>query len=306
MQAADKEALLAQALASDNPVTDLPLAVEVDYFRVAKGKYFVPVSVKIPGSALSFQSKGSKATTEFDFIGSVQDAKGKSVASVRDTIPVKLNQTTATEVTRKQIQYDTGFTLSPGKYRLRFVARENGQGKTGTFETAFTVPDLGTGNALRLSSVILSNQRESLKDQIAGVQNKKKLLAQNPLIDADGQKTVPNVTRVFRPGQSMFVYLEVYDPGAPENNNGTAQRIASVEATFGLYQGDRKVLESRSVRSNRLSARGDGILPVSMSTQLKDLKPGQYTCQVNVIDELGKKFAFPRTPIVIMPAVASN
>jgi VWFA-related protein len=307
MQAADKEALLAQALASDNPVTDLPLAVEVDYFRVAKGKYFVPVSVKIPGSALNFQSKGSKATTEFDFIGSVQDAKGKSVASVRDTIPVKLNQTTATEVTRKQIQYDTGFTLAPGKYRLRFVARENGQGKTGTFETGFTVPDLGSGNALRLSSVILSNQRESLKDQIAGVQNKKKLLAQNPLIDADGQKTVPNVTRVFRPGQNLFVYLEVYDPGAPETANaGTAPRFASVEATFGLYQGDKKVFESRSVRSNRLSPRGDGILPVSLSTQLKDLKPGQYTCQVNVIDELGKKFAFPRTPIVIVPAVASN
>jgi uncharacterized protein (DUF2141 family) len=267
----------------------------------------VPVSVKIPGSALNFQSKGSKAATELDFIGAVQDAKGKAVSSVRDTIPLKLDQAKATEVTRKQIQYDTGFTLPPGKYHLRFVARENGGGKTGTFETTFTVPDLGSGNALRLSSVILSNQRESLKGQIAAVQNNKKLLAQNPLIDADGQKTVPNVTRVFRPGQNMFVYLEVYDPGAPETGNtGTAPRFASVEATFGLYQGDKKVLESRSVRSNRFSTRGDGIVPVSMNTQLKDLKPGQYTCQVSVIDELGKKFAFPRTPIVIMPAVAAN
>jgi VWFA-related protein len=306
MQAADKEALLAEALASDNPVTDLPLAVEVDYFRIAKGKYFVPVSVKIPGSALNFQSKGTKAATELDFIGAVTDTKGKAVSSERDTIPLKLDQAKASEVTRKQIQYDTGFTLAPGKYHLRFVARENGGGKTGTFETAFTVPDLGSGSALRLSSVILSNQRESLKGQIAAVQNNKKLLAQNPLIDSDGQKTVPNVTRVFRPGQNMFVYLEVYDPGAPESATGTPARFASVEATFGLYQGDKKVFESRSVRSNRFSPRGDGILPVSMSTQLKDLKPGQYTCQVSVIDELGKKFAFPRTPIVIMPAVATN
>jgi len=303
MQSADKEALLAQALASDNPVTDLPLAVEVDYFRVSKGKYFVPVSVKIPGSALNFQNKGSKAATELDFIGAVQDAKGKAVSSVRDTIPLKLDQAKASEVVRRQIQYDTGFTLAPGKYHLRFVARENGQGKTGTFETVFTVPDLGSGNALRLSSVILSNQRESLKGQIAAVQTNKKLLAQNPLIDPDGQKTVPNVTRVFRPGQNMFVYLEVYDPGAPEAANAAGVRFASVEATFGLYQGDKKVFESRSVRSNRLSARGEGILPVSMSTQLKDLKPGQYTCQVSVIDEFGKKFAFPRTPIVIMPAL---
>jgi len=301
MQSADKEASLAQAMASDNPVTDLPLAVEVDYFRISKGKYFVPVSVKIPGSALNFQSKGSKAATELDFIGAVQDAKGKAVSSVRDTIPLKLDQAKATEVSRRQIQYDTGFTLAPGKYHLRFVARENGQGKTGTFETVFTVPDLGSGNALRLSSVVLSNQREPLKGQIAAVQNSKKVLAQNPLIDAEGQKTVPNVTRVFRPGQSMFVYLEVYDPGAPENATGTV-RFASVAASLGLYQGDRKIFESRAVRSNRLSARGEGILPISLSTQLKDLKPGQYTCQITVIDELGKKFAFPRTPIVIMPA----
>jgi uncharacterized protein (DUF2141 family) len=305
MQSADKEALLAQAMASDNPMTDLQLAVEVDYFRVSKGKYFVPVSVKIPGSALNFTSKGSKAATELDFIGAVQDAHGKAVSAVRDTIPLKLDQAKASEVSRRQIQYDTGFTLAPGKYHLRFVARENGGGKTGTFETTFTVPDLGSGSGLRLSSVILSNQRESLKGQIAAVQNNKKLLAQNPLIDADGQKTVPNVTRVFRPGQNLFVYLEVYDPGTPEGAAGNV-RLASVSANFGLYQGDKKVFESRAVRSNRLSARGDGILPVSMSTQLQGLKPGQYTCQVSVIDELGKKFAFPRTPIVIMPALAVN
>jgi len=35
---------------------------------LAKDKYFVPVSVKIPGSALSFRSKGRKAATELDFI----------------------------------------------------------------------------------------------------------------------------------------------------------------------------------------------------------------------------------------------
>ena len=38
MQVEDKEAQLSQALLSDNPVTDLPLAVEVDYFRLEKDK----------------------------------------------------------------------------------------------------------------------------------------------------------------------------------------------------------------------------------------------------------------------------
>ncbi len=303
MNGSDKEALLQQALNSDNPLTDLPLAVEIDYFRLQKGKYFVPVSVKIPGSALSFTNKRSKAATELDFAAEVTDAKGHAESAVRDTIPLRLDQTVATEVGRKQIQYDTGFTLASGKYRLRFVARENGQGKTGTFESAFTIPDLGSGNALRLSSVILSNQRESIKAQIAGAQNNKKLLAQNPLI-TDGTKTVPNVTRVFRPGQDLLIYAEVYDPGAPEGlPNGV--RFADVSATVGLYQGDRKVFESKPVRANRLSPRGDGILPVNIDAPLGALAPGRYTCQLNVVDAVGRKFAFPRTAIVVVAAGAA-
>ena len=138
---------------------------------------------------------------------------GRQASVVRDTIPLKVASTTAGEVTRKQIQYDTGFTLGPGKYSLKFVARENGEGKTGTFESPFVIPDLGAGNALRLSSVILSNQVQAVKEQIAGAKNSKKLVAEDPLIDDSGEKIMPNVTRVFRPGQKMSVYLELYDPG---------------------------------------------------------------------------------------------
>ena len=110
---------------------------------------------------------------------------------VRDTIPLKLDDATANEVGRKQIQYDTGLTLPPGKYTLRFVARENGEGKVGTFETLFTIPDLSSQNTLRVSSVILSNQREAWKQQLAGVKNDKKLLAESPLIDRSGRRAVP-------------------------------------------------------------------------------------------------------------------
>jgi VWFA-related protein len=301
MTSADREARLQQALESENPSTDLPIAVEVDYFRLAKDKYFVPVSVKIPGSALSFRSKGSKAATELDFIAEVRDTRHRVASVIRDTIPLKLDEATAGQVARKQIQYDAGLTLAPGKYNLRVVARENGEGKVGTFETPFTIPDLSAGNALRLSSVILSNQREPLKQQIAAVRNDKKLLAENPLIDSAGQKIVPNVTRVFRSGQNLLVYLEVYDPMIPEN---TAQnlRVASVAANLTLFNGTDKVLETPQVHMNRLDSKRDRVLPVKLTTQFNDLKPGPYTFQVNVIDELGRKFAFPRMPLFVMAA----
>lgn len=309
MTGTNKEAQLQEALQSDNPVTDLPMAVEVDYFRLAKAKYFVPISVRIPGSALAFRNKGAKAATELDFIGEIRDARGRQASVVRDTIPVKVAAATAGEVARKQIQYDTGFTLGPGKYSLKFLARENGEGKVGTFEAPFVVPDLSSGSALRLSSVILSNQVQALKEQIAGAKNSKKLVAEDPLVDESGQKIMPNVTRVFRPGQKLSVYLELYDPGTIQfpaqfqgqaQGQGQASGLASVTANIAFYQGDQKVLETPAVRALRINAKRPGVVPLRLQVPLNHLPAGRYVCQVNVIDQAGHKFSFPRNSIVVM------
>ena len=297
MSGTNKEAQLQEALESENPVTDLPIAVEVDYFRLAKAKYFVPISVRIPGSALSFHNKGAKAATELDFIGEILDARNRQASAVRDTIPLKIDATTAGVVQSKQIQYDTGFTLVPGKYKLKFVARENGEGKAGTFEAPFTVPDLASGNTLRLSSVILSNQVQAVKEQIAGAKNSKKLIADDPLVDEAGDKIMPNVTHVFRPGQKLSVYLEVYDPGTMQMQNFD---LTSVTASVAFYQGDKKVMETQPVRVNRINPKRPGVVSLRLQTPLKNLPAGQYVCQVNVIDQLGHKFAFPRNSIAVM------
>ncbi len=300
MRDVDKEAQLSQALLSDNPVTDLPIAVEIDYFRLEKDRYFAPISVKIPGSALAFHSKGAKQATELDFIAEVFDARNRPAATVRDTIPLKVDETTAGQLVRKSIQYDTGVTLTPGNYKLRFVARENGEGKVGTFETPFTIPDLTAGKALHVSSLVLSNQREPVSQQVAGVKNDKKLLANNPLID-NGQKLMPNVTRVFRPGQNLLVYLEVYDPTIPQSLPENFRR-ADVEATLAFYQNNKKVFESQPVRANRLYEKRDGTLPVWLQVPVASVGPGKYDCQVNLIDEFGRKFAFPRTSMAVLGA----
>ncbi len=302
MADSDREAQLSQALLSDNPVTDLPLAVEVDYFRLDKDKYFAPIAVKIPGSALAFRGKGSKQATELDFIAEVFDDRNRSAATVRDTIPLKVDQSVAGLVIQKSIQYDTGVTLSPGKYKIRFVARENGEGKIGTFETPFTIPDLSSKKTLRTSSLVLSNQREPLAQQVAGVKNDKKLVAANPLIE-NGQKLVPNVTKVFRPAQSMLVYLEVYDPVIPDSLPENF-RAADVEASLSLFQANKKIFESPPVRASRLAA-SRAAVPVHITVPLSNIAPGTYECQVNLIDEFGHKFAFPRTSVAVLPAQKS-
>jgi hypothetical protein len=48
MNGQDKEQQLKEAISAGDPVTDLPLALQIDYFRVGPTAYFVPISVKFP------------------------------------------------------------------------------------------------------------------------------------------------------------------------------------------------------------------------------------------------------------------
>ncbi|HXE12608.1 MAG TPA: hypothetical protein VN633_10840, partial [Bryobacteraceae bacterium] len=184
-------------------------------------------------------------------------------------------------------------------YTLRFVARENGEGKVGTFQTAFTVPALDAEKIPHLSSLILSNQIQPVTDQLAGVKNSKKLIAEDPLVGTNGQKIVPNVTRVFRPDQMLYAFLQLYDPTTPEGAPANF-KIASVQSILSLYSGDAKVFETQPVTLRRFNAKQANTMDVRFQTALQNIKPGRYTCQVTVIDELGRKFAFPRASIVVV------
>src|SRR5581483_3180152 len=112
----------------------------------------------------------------------------------------------------KSFQYDAGFTLSPGKYHMKFVVRENVTGKMGTFETRFTVPDLSADTpGLKLSSIIWSNQRQTVQAAVGAAEKfSRKELEANPLIVED-RKIVPDITRVFRRNQNLYLTFDVYD-----------------------------------------------------------------------------------------------
>ncbi len=61
--AADKERQLEDALMLGDPITELTIAMEVDYFQLNRAEYFVPVVVKIPGSELALAKRGGAEHT---------------------------------------------------------------------------------------------------------------------------------------------------------------------------------------------------------------------------------------------------
>lgn len=282
----DKERQLEEALQLGSPATDLPVALEVNYFRMSKGEFFVPIAVKIPGSEIVLAKKGGSEQAELDFLGQVRDAKNRVQGSVRDTIRVKLTPENAAHLAERQLQYDTGFSLAPGPYKLKFLARENTTGKMGAFETQFVVPDYGTsGNAVHMSSVVWSNQREPLSAEIGAAEKSKKAQARHPLI-ANNHKLAPSITRVYRRNQRLYVYCEVYD-------------TPSAAANLTLFRGKQRVFESAPIHIRQFAPNRGETLPLQFQATLTQLKPGSYTAQINVIDEEGRRFAYARAPLVL-------
>jgi VWFA-related protein len=329
LNAQDKEQQLKEALSAGDPATDLPLAMQIDYFRVSPTAYLVPVSIKIPGSVVALAAKGGAATTQFDFAGQIQDEKHAVVGNVRDNIQIKLNPApgaappaaapavavgpatppTATKpaatpaaipgaiTARKSFQYDAGFTLEPGKYRMKFVVRENITGKMGTFDTKFTIPDLSADTSgLKLSTVILSNQKEPVTAVVGTAEHfSRKEVRANPLIVGD-HKVVPNINHVFRRSQSLYVNFDVYD-ALPDPANTKNRRV---KVTLSLFNKKSvKTFEVGPVEATQLAATRPEAVPVQIEIPLKDVTRGEYVCQINVVDEVGRKFAFPRAPIIV-------
>ena len=292
----ERERQLQEALMLGDPVTDLTLALEVNYFRQARDRYFVPVSVKIPGSDIELARKSGAETTRLDFIGEIKDSKGVLAGTVRDDITVKLKGESTGQLSKHNLEYDTGFTLQPGTYSLKFLARENETGKMGTFETKFTVPDLTASQQyLPISSVVLSYQREALDTAVASAEKNKKLIAANPLVQ-DRQKLIPSVTRVFRRDQDLYVYLEAYQPGV--------EKTQLMVATVSFYRGSVKTFESAPLEiSDGLNAKSKAV-PMRFSLPLAKLPPGRYTCQVSVIQPGAQKFAVWRSAMVVLPTTA--
>ena len=288
----DKERQLAEALLLGDPITEMDIAMELDYFRLGRDRYFVPLVVKIPGSEIELARHGGAESTRLDFIGEIKDSKGAVAGNVRDNIEVKFKGESSQQLAKTTLEYDTGFTLPPGSYTAKFLARENETGKMGTFETKFVVPDLTLEQKyLPISSVVLSNQREKLDAAVATAEKNKKLLAAHPLIQ-DGVKLIPSVTRVFRKDQNLYVYLEAYEPSA----DATQPLMANVS----FYRGTAKAFETEPLRvSDGLNPKTKAV-PLRFSVPLAKLQPGRYTCQVSVLDPTAQKFAFWRARLVVL------
>jgi len=296
---ADKERQLEDAFMLGDPITELTMAMEVNYFQLNRAEYFVPIAIKIPGNELALAKKGGAEHTLIDFLGEIRSVGPAN--NVRDKIDIKLSDATAAELAARPITYDTGFTVMPGKYRIKFLARDAETGRIGTYETGITIPNLNpkpevVDSKIAISSVVLGSQRVELDAALFNATKDKEknqiLQTVNPLVQ-EGQKLIPSVTRVFSKAKPMFVYLQAYQQGADP-----AHPLAAF-VTF--YRGNLKAFETAPVTVTERVANRLNTMPVKLSVPLEKLVTGEYRVQVTLLDPVSQAAAFWHTQVMLAP-----
>jgi len=299
----DKERQLEDALMLGDPITDLTIAMEIDYFQLNRAEYFVPIMVKIPGRELALAKKFGAEHTLIDFVCEIKDlAGGYTVSNVRDNVDVKLTDATAQQLVMVPIEYDAGFSLLPGRYSMKFLARDDETGRIGTYQTEFTIPNLNKETVrVPISSVVLSSQRVNTRDALYNATRGKKQNEndqKNPLIQ-EGLKLIPSVTRVFSTAREMNVYLQAY-AGGPQADATTPKPASSLIAFVSLYKDGKKAFESAPLAAMPEGGSKLGVTPFSFHLSLGSLAAGRYECQISVLDPAGKRVAFWVNPVMLV------
>jgi VWFA-related protein len=284
----DRERELDEQLASDLPATDMAMYLDALYFRLDENRFYVPVSIIVPGSQIPFVKGGDKDKATLDIIGEVIDEVKRQIGSARQT--VKLNLDPSLQARQRNIEYTTSFNLPPGKYHLKFVVRENQTGRMGSFEADITLPDMKK-TPLKMSSIVLASLRQPSK--------------QNTPLVREGEEYVPNISHVFRQDQHLYLLYEVYDPTraklAENQPKGTKAGI-NLLSSLELIQGSVKVYETPLVQAKATNVDGWNAVSIELDVPLTGLKPGPYVCQLNVVDDAGGSFAFPRFAVLVREA----
>ena len=293
----DRERQLEDAIRSEAPVVELPIAVDTGYFQIDKTHIFVPISAKLAASALQWAQKSNRRQVSFDFAAEVRQAQsGRVVGQLRDTITVNLDAERYQQLQQNALVYQGGIILAPGDYKLKFLARENESGRIGTFEDELKLPAAAANN-LQLSSVVLSSQ-------LVAVQKSSEVKTQafapgaklkSPL-DVNGEHIIPSVTRVFTAQQMLYVFFQAYVPEKTDPNR--------LRAGLEFFRNGQPINQTPMVAPAQVDDQTH-TASFRISLPLAAVSVGRYTVQAIVDQAGGSQAEFGRNYFALSAATAA-
>lgn len=219
---------LQNLLGSDSPVVDnnpLDFQLRVDYFRQSDNSVMTTFTVQTDNSELVFSDSGGLPTARMNIFGRIMAVSGKRSGIFEDSVITSSTSGELAETKEKKSVYQKAVALTPGTYKVDVIVRDVVSGNKGIRSFGFTLPKYDE-KQLDTSSLILASKLRTTNEADIG----------NMFVIGTA-KVIPNLSREFKKGQEVGIYMQVYNAGIDQ----TTLRPA-VDVQYVLMKGGKEIL----------------------------------------------------------------
>ncbi|HWZ24290.1 MAG TPA: GWxTD domain-containing protein [Verrucomicrobiae bacterium] len=242
-----------------------------DFLKVTNDTVLVPVTVQIPNTQLSFQSKEGVHSATINIFGRVSTLTGRVVQTFEDSVSRDFPESLFQQSLKLQSIYQKAVPLRPGLYRLDLVIKDVQSGNVGVVNSRLQVPRY-EDDKLETSSLILADQIEHVPAKQIG----------NGQFVLGSSKVRPRMEGDFTTADRLGIYMQVYNLKPDEK---THKSNATFEYT--VKKGGAQVLQFKETSAD-MKQTGDQIT-IERLLPLATLAPGKYTLEISATDTLSNQ-----------------
>ncbi|MBA2621894.1 MAG: GWxTD domain-containing protein [Acidobacteria bacterium] len=259
---------LEQLAGGDSGVVDnnpLDFDMQVDFFRQSESSVVTTFTIQASNKELVFDPSGGLPTAKMNIFGRITAVSGRRSGIFEDSATTTASESDLNEARDRKSVYQKAYTLPPGTYKVDVVVRDVVSGSKGVRSIGFTVPKYEE-NKLNTSSLILASKLYSTTERDIGA-----------MFVIGDTKVVPNLSGVYKKGQDVGIYMQVYNAGIDQ----TTLRPA-VDVEYVLSK-DGKELAKTKEDWKGLSDAGQR-LTLARLLPTAQLTAGSYEIKVKVKD----------------------
>ena len=215
----------------DSPVIDnnpLDFDLRVDFFRQSDERVVTAFTIQTENKELVFEQIGGLETARMNIFGRVTAVSGKRSGIFEDSVTTSASPKELSEAEERKSIYQKAIALTSGTYKVDVIVRDVTTGSRGVRSIGFTVPKY-EADKLSASTLILASKLYSTTEKDIG-----------GMFVIGNAKVVPNLTGVYKKGQDVGVYMQIYNAGIDQ----TTLR-PSVDVEYVLLKGGKEVLRQK-------------------------------------------------------------
>lgn len=241
--------------------------VRIDFFRQSDEKVITAFTIQTNNKELTFDESGGLKQARLNIFGRITAVSGRRTGVFEDSATTTATNEELTNLVERKSVYQKAIALPPGTYKVDVVVRDVKSGNKGVRNLGFVVPRYDD-KKLSTSSMVLTSKLRATTERDLG----------NMFIIGRA-KVIPNLSGVFKQGDEIGVYMQVYNSEIDQ----TTLRPA-VDVQYVLFKDGKEILRQPEDWDG-LSDSGQR-LTLARLLPTTALTPGDYEIKILVNDKV--------------------